>query len=112
MSREPYDPNESSAQSLRNIDETLTRIAQYMRPDHGPILARERADILERFEKEFSRARYRNICFDGMDRVYTAVIPVARVEQIIEKVLELPWKSVNLAVIPAIGEGKREDRTT
>jgi hypothetical protein len=112
MSREPYDPNESSAQSLRNIDETLTRIAQYMRPDLGPILARERADILERFTKELSRARYRNIVFDGMDTVYTAVIPVSRVEQALETVLELPWKSVTLDVIPATGEGKREDRTT
>jgi hypothetical protein len=112
MSREPYDPAESSAESLRSIDANLERIAQYMRPDLGPVLARERADILERFKKELSRSRYRNIGFDGMDTVYTAVIPVSRVEHALEKVLELPWNSVTLDVIPASGEGKREDRTT
>jgi hypothetical protein len=112
MSREPYDPNESSAQSLRNIDETLERIAKYMRPDLGPVLAKDRAETLERLKRELRHSRYRNIVFDGMDTVYTAVIPVARVEQALEKAFDLPWKSVTLDVLAAQGEGPREDRNT
>jgi hypothetical protein len=116
VSREPYDPQESCAASLRSIDETLEIIAEAVAGTASiktqRAIEREREDLLDAIISAFSRKRYRNIVFDGMDTVRTAVVPLASVEMILEQAFGRPWKTVTLPAKPAGGEKEREDRTT
>jgi hypothetical protein len=108
----------SIADSLRRIADRMDAAVQpeveaAIQPEVEAAIAAERVRFVASVRADFRNQRYRNIVYDGMDSVLTAVVPLRSVERALYRAVH-PDKVYTLdrlpiAVIPANGEKERED---